>query len=563
MRRLSMKLVLQSLIISLLLVSVAWGQQTQTSRADLKGYFNVGDIPSETEYADVIDSLRHFTDEITINIKDFPGLSANNITVQLQNAIDSVATFTKLVSMESGHSDGGATILIPPGDWLVTNTITYSGGMKFQGAGSGRTIIKFTPATAIPMWLGDTSKPTLANNWYYTHWLDMSFIGSYLDAKDDTCFDIGGLNSGSIRNCYIEHFGTAIKARNGKSTYFNLIENCEMRNNFRTIWGDSQLRSLTVQGGFIWIFAGGFGGDPVPTFIGSIDAGGKVSLQNCSVEVHNSGGDLDDDVFTMFTGAGWVITGRSEISGQPLVTADYKEYWIQPRINLNHILAFPAIKFTNFNLPHEVGTDSGSSTDVHSIPRHTLDRGVRLATWANTQFEDGASTNWDLTVGGVDVAFSTTGGFLNDGGCIVYTSPAGGSGLTDIARYRILEANIPERFSGRRLFGASLIQFEDNADWTDLRFQLQTYEDDGGGAGAGLLSTKQASLGRRLIDYGNNWHLFVVSIDIPTAGIEPGRHFDMQWRVDPNGDQEDQIIRIASGIMYHNGVELIPLDPTN
>ena len=73
---------------------------TQTSKADLKKYFETGDKPTQTEYAELIDALRHVDDKLPIADVE-----------TLQSSLDSKATTDALLNHINDNSVHGASTM--------------------------------------------------------------------------------------------------------------------------------------------------------------------------------------------------------------------------------------------------------------------------------------------------------------------------------------------------------------------------------------------------------------------------------------------------------------------
>ena len=118
----------------------------QVTKANVKGYFETNDTPSEVEFSNGIDSVDYFSDDVELNITAFAGggqanayeLSKKISVIETIGALNDSIKFppgTTLMKMEMFNKTAGTLILYPPIgghlNLLAANVgITVTGGMK-------------------------------------------------------------------------------------------------------------------------------------------------------------------------------------------------------------------------------------------------------------------------------------------------------------------------------------------------------------------------------------------------------------------------------------------------
>jgi hypothetical protein len=95
---------------------------TERSKTTLKGYFNTGDIPTETNFADMIDSFQR---QSFIDIRDYGtvGDGETDDTTAIQAAIDAAGT--------------GGSVYIPHGRYKIGDSLLITNPIKIFGSGRG------------------------------------------------------------------------------------------------------------------------------------------------------------------------------------------------------------------------------------------------------------------------------------------------------------------------------------------------------------------------------------------------------------------------------------------
>jgi len=124
------------------------------SKATLKTYFETGDFPTESQFADLIDSLRHEDEEVPLN--EVTGLL--DILNQLGGGAVGLLSDLKLTVGGPGGFDppvGATTVTLPP-EYAGLRIRVYSGGPDayMLWAGWTRTTGGFT--TTAPMYSGQS-----------------------------------------------------------------------------------------------------------------------------------------------------------------------------------------------------------------------------------------------------------------------------------------------------------------------------------------------------------------------------------------------------------------------
>lgn len=104
---------------------------TQRSRSTLKGYFNTGDVPTETNFSDMIDSFA-LAAELPVSVKSYgaTGDGTTDDTTAIQNALNAEKC-----------------IYFPPGNYVASNLSIALDGTTIFGAGQQSVITFKTGST--------------------------------------------------------------------------------------------------------------------------------------------------------------------------------------------------------------------------------------------------------------------------------------------------------------------------------------------------------------------------------------------------------------------------------
>ncbi len=171
--------------------------------------------------------------------------SAIDDTQPFKDAIGSIPDWTTTGSTEQivVGDFGGGTIIVPTGDYLITDTLLYKSGMTFQAGGKG-TILRFAPTSAKDFFSVDTTAHFKSNTTHFVRWHGFSIIGDRnlvtLAGNAGVAINLGKTIHGVIVDCHINSWDIGVKAAEGAgvSSFYNKVENCKFIYNRRHIVGD-------------------------------------------------------------------------------------------------------------------------------------------------------------------------------------------------------------------------------------------------------------------------------------------------------------------------------------
>lgn len=106
---------------------------TAQTPATLKAYFNTGDVPTEAQFTNLIDSM-----DLVYNVKAYGavGDGVTDDTTAIQAALDAAAA-----------AAAGGMVYLPAGTYAITTTLSLASNLAFVGAGRGVTTITYTGTT--------------------------------------------------------------------------------------------------------------------------------------------------------------------------------------------------------------------------------------------------------------------------------------------------------------------------------------------------------------------------------------------------------------------------------
>ncbi len=153
---------------------------------------------------------------------------------------------------------GGQIIYMPPGKYLITDTLQYSSSLLFKGVGRG-SCINFTPASAKNLFEPDPTKIGSGVTIHGVTFEDFMAIGQNANAQN-------GISSTTSTTAYAEFicirrvaildfagsgiFIGQLPAANG-ATYFNVIDQCQLSNNYINLYIDYWGGPTVVTGGYM------------------------------------------------------------------------------------------------------------------------------------------------------------------------------------------------------------------------------------------------------------------------------------------------------------------------
>ena len=154
--------------------------------------------------------------------------------------------------------NGGQIIFMPQGKYLITDTLQYSSSLLFKGIGRG-SCINFTPATSKNLFEPDPTKTASGVTLHGVTFEDFMAIGQNANAQN-------GISSTTSTTAYTEFIcirrvaildfaGSGIyigqlPAANG-ATYFNVIDQCQLSNNYINLYIDYWGGPTVVTGGYM------------------------------------------------------------------------------------------------------------------------------------------------------------------------------------------------------------------------------------------------------------------------------------------------------------------------
>ncbi len=127
-----------------------------TDRTTLKGYFNTGDVPTQSNFGDLIDS---FSRNLVFDVRDYGavGDGSTDNTTAIQNAINAAAgSGTGWNGAGAGTITGGGIVYFPPGTYL-TGQLVMANFVTLQGSGQRSTTIKLKNAANVDLIINHVS----------------------------------------------------------------------------------------------------------------------------------------------------------------------------------------------------------------------------------------------------------------------------------------------------------------------------------------------------------------------------------------------------------------------
>jgi hypothetical protein len=427
----------------------------------------------------------------SISVRDFGavGDGVADDTAAIQAALSSVGKLTitnPYLQSFTLSSVGGATVLFPPGKYLVTDTLMYGSSTKIVGQRFGAVIVFSPPSPKhlfvinpdLYAWSTETETFTMEDLW---------LLAGNSNALDG--IHAVNTNKARFKNVHVRGFsGNGFYL--GGTGYYNILEGCEGYNNYVNVYLDSIANSTQIIGG---------------TYSHSATYFVPYNIINKTASLFVSGASLEGNVTIaqiQDTGPGTTIVGSYvEVPGgvgtvKPVVQRDMSATYNYYGGGQTMGLIDPQVAFTNFDQVASDVTqtinvepsmfDVGSPLWVDVIPNGRMSKG--LYNW----FQSVGSNHGTITH---DPA-TLWGGF----GSLKLTSNGGG----DNALVGVF--NNVSNYINRRLYITAVVK-------TDANSQSEQFF----AYGAGNTLIKISALTK--VDYGNGWKMYVV--DLPILSSAP------------------------------------------
>jgi hypothetical protein len=463
-------------------------------------------------------------------------------TAAIQAAIDAVATFKHTHSWQTGqYTSGGGRIYIP-GRCLVTSTLTIPGGVTFFGDNPGKCGILFTPAAADTLFVGDTDHYSRdATTWWtWVKFQNLHFVSDILSAENENiCFDFTLTNRWLVDNCYIEEFGTAIK--NTNYSFYSTVRqseftNCKLVLDQGNLGGPITFLGCNMRhGATVWV---GVGVQPTEfcivgstvTFIGTAFETGSMPLATyptfvCIRNEYVNGGE----------NGGCVCRGCYCESLMPFMLVDARCPYMQHSVDMVHGLARPLVKYSNFDHPLETVS---SVNEYHAPVTTNYDGGTLIPLFKNPNMDYGV---YDWTVPAI-TAYSTATNFITSRGVMDVTFAT--TSQVDVIDRTITAAELAP-YKGRVIYFGALVKAVEIT-LTQLAVHIDT---------PGTFYKRST---RPLIDYGNDWGLYVTTIAVPEDNTSD---FSFIVKATPDNIVTSDM-KIAGCWAWIDGVQTVPVNET-
>lgn len=160
---------------------------TQRSRATLKGYFNTGDIPTETNFGDAIESFA-LNAELPVSVKYY-GATGDGVT-------DDTTAVQAAITAEKD-------IYFPAGTYIVSNLTIASDGTTLRGAGQ-QSILSFKTGSTGFLLACSTNKVAIHGLRFSAGAASQTAVTS--SAADRSCISVATQKDSIISDCSIFGF---------------------------------------------------------------------------------------------------------------------------------------------------------------------------------------------------------------------------------------------------------------------------------------------------------------------------------------------------------------------
>ena len=427
------------------------------------------------------------------------GNGTTDDTIAIQNAIAALGQL--LTSNPNSNTNpvttvGGGRLFFPKGKYKVTSTLTYSGGMIWEGEDWG-SYIQFTPSSSLNCvapsstytW-GNTQQQFVIRNMFFTGMNSNAAIGLYLANTDSTRLDkvtVSGFNT----------YNVWLGQQSASSSYYNLIIDCYLYDAPTNLYLDTLANATNIIGG-AFTHTTGYASCNYNVIVkcgGAYFSGTSLEGKAKIAQVQDTG------IGTTLLGVYYEDSGYT--SGVPLITHDYSKS-LAGNTTVQYIRK-GSVALTNF-------PESGADSDPYEqfVPM-TVQRGF-------PKYVTGLVSNGNFYYGLRDwFRYTSSSGSYTHGTCYLdsyaFLGKASirivhdGTGLTS---YGAVAQTIPNRMfspfvgNGTRLYVHVLVKFENEADsYVQLNMN-----------GSGITNKFSAY---RSMSYGSGLYLYTCNTPLLTA----------------------------------------------
>lgn len=450
-------------------------------------------------------------------------------TAALQAVLDSITVPTHTGEWYNSLSPGGIIIRVP-GILKITSTVTFPGGVVFEGYEGVASGFYFAPSSADTLFSGNTSKYSRDATWTHVGFRNLGFFSTLFDSPylQNVGIDFSNVQRWFVESCYFEGWGTGYK--DGGASYYQHVSNTEHFNNLIHYDQGADAGPITFDGGVMWNYETDWASNPVkPSQLCKIRKAAHFS--GTSLEPRTAVEDADTFVCIDAIGDAGVTGDVYSESAYPLIGVDYNNKYSGSNLRNMKDGARTLVRFRNFDL----GAETITYNNQWSAPVKTSWSGgiLQKKLLKNPDFRYG-SYGWTL---GSDAAYSTSTKFLSPTG-IIDINYSSTSQATNVSQ-TIAAADIA-RYAGRRIFVGMLAK---PTDMTEVRLQAQ---DDP------FVTYKYADL--PCIEYDNGWKLYVTTYDVQ-SGIGDLSIKDNSTPANATTSR----LQVAGFFIWINGIDEIPL----
>ncbi len=474
-------------------------------------------------------------------------------TVAVQALLDAIPTFTHGTTMY-GAEIGGGKMYLDAGRYLITDTLYYAGGLTIESVGKASAFL-FDPATPKTMFETDPTRPSRWNtsepddqddySWTYFKMSNISCISKLLVAPfvENNFINLERVHQWEFENCYFEGWYEAIGAAGG---YYHTISSSVFFNNKIGLHSYSlpvvaSAQPIAVLGGVFWNYEGDWdayvdNGGTMPDELVLVENAG-LTFQGTALEPRSCVNDHDTFVCCRIIGGGSVaLTSIYTESDYPLANLDMA---VAYNNNVN-------IDVTKSNFLVHLRLENFGSTAVETPPYNTsakttitgsLNNGEITDLIPNTNMQYG---EYGYTLGqsqGV-TTFDESVKFLGSKGVIKTAFTALTVNASSIF-YNIPPEDLTP-YVGQTVWVGMLARYENV---TTKKLTIVQ-------AGSMAKSTESA-----LVDYGDGWGLYVMSVEIQNDTDELSIKNQTTAIYD---DGIQSTIEVAGMFVWKQGAKYIP-----
>ena len=448
------------------------------------------------------------------DVKKF-GAIGDGVTDDTDSIKDAVAgiiaafgPFTHGAAVYAATKYGGA-IYFPPGNYVVSDTIYYPGGVLFYADSLGAVIIEFEATSEKDLFSPDPSNPSRGTDHWFTGWRNLILGGDSLDPGNNfyarRAIDISSAQRGIIDRCYIEAWQVGVFGEG--QNYYTVIRESHFMNNLRhvdqrLVLAGGGVQPLTIEGCSMFVSSGMVNVPQAQWPSEAIYSERPLRVSNTSIESSNY--FQDDDVSNyakVRTSNGLTIDSLYGEGAEWAIECDWKSE--NRSVTMNSIVANTGtpriLKLINF------GADNTAKSTVASMPLiqtpYSNFTYVPLIPNPYAVFGNVEHSNFG------SVSYTTSESFDGFEGSFSW-SPA-----SAFVNQSPIKVTIPieqlTKYRGQRVYFATMMKRGAN---------YPTFYEGGGNQAVQVQNTSLNVLSAATeptVDYGNGWQMWVCDYEIP------------------------------------------------